>query len=187
MFKSFLAISMMALLAGPPQTYSDTKLTEKVKLSIVYVAYPKDKEMGFCTGFVIDAARGHAITSGHCVADGMLTDSEPSTVLKKDSEFALITVKPMTKPPLTLREKNAPLGEPVASFGYGYNVWTVLFRHLAGYDSDMMAVDGPLIGGMSGGPIVDMQARVVGVNQATLKDLGLASTVERLRDFLKKK
>ena len=75
----------------------------------------------------------------------------------------------------------------MVSFGYGYGWMQVMQRHIASLKDGDIFMDAPVAPGMSGGPIVDLQGRVVGLNQATDPNhtLTQACGVEEIRAFLK--
>ena len=59
-----------------------------------------------CTGFVVSASQGQVLTARHCVdeSETILVDEVPATILKVDGLFALLSIVPMSKPPLDLRK-----------------------------------------------------------------------------------
>lgn len=169
------------------------QLAEIARRSIVRITFPATDNEGnpqthTCTGFVVDSARGLAVTAAHCITDGEnFVDGEPTTVVRMKSDLALIRVPVMSKPPLRVRSDDPVLGEGIVSVGFGYGDLTVLSRGVAGYDSEdgYLYVDGPLIPGMSGGPILDARGEVVGVNQKSNSITGLACPPSEIRAFLK--
>lgn len=177
----FLALSSPSYLAG---------IGEPLR-SVVRITTPTST----CTGFVVDAPRGRVLTAAHCVDETvpMFVDGVLSQVLKVDMELGMLSISPMTKPPLDLGGL-PKVGEPVTSYGYGYSWETpqVVQRHVANYDTQGVTgfkggvvLDGAIIPGMSGGPVVDKTGRVVGVNQAGTDRLSVASNADVMRSFMK--
>lgn len=189
-----------ALLSLPlPSTPSDRtaapvltlqQLMTKVERSTVLVTYPETGAV--CTGFVVDAAQGWALTAQHCVVDEMgdlVVDGDVSKVLKEDGVFALVAVKVENRPPLEIRKDAPKPGAAVVSFGFGYGWMQVMPRYVSSLHLGDVFLDGTISPGMSGGPVVDYAGRVVGLNQATDPRFSLAQTcgAGEMLDFLKKR
>lgn len=155
------------------------------------VSFPEENgSFGICTGFVIDAPKGWAITAAHCITDdksGMLVDGLPSEVLKLDDQFAILTFPKMSKPPLDIAKHMPAYGEEVISFGYWAGIFTVLPRSVAAFSGGDIALAGPLSRGMSGGPVVDYTNKVVGLNQASnpIDGAGVVCGPDELNTFIK--
>lgn len=168
-----------------------SNLADRVRLSLVLVEHvTEDTSTSFCTGFVVDSAKGWALTARHCVPASLDTplwvDKLNSHILKRDEAFALVEVPVMVKPPLSIRRKSIDLLDQVYSFGYGLQTFMVLERHVAAIQSGDVALDGPLMHGMSGGPTVDEDANVIGLNQMSLDNgLGIVCGQDEIREFLK--
>lgn len=175
--------AVLSMLSG--NQYIDSRTSDPLR-SIVKVVTVMPRGESVCTGFVVSAAKGEALTARHCVLqDAMMTaDGEPSNIVKVDEVFALITVKAMSKPPIDISKNEAKIGERVALYGFGYGSMQIIQRAVASYwDSDIV-LDGPIVNGMSGGPVVNQAGKVVGLNQASTDVLGLACGAEELRKFL---
>ena len=67
----------------------------------------------------------------------------------------------------------------------GYGQPFNLVRHIAGLRDFDLALDGPLIHGMSGGPIVERGGKVVGIGQSSDQQTGFGCGAEEIREFLK--
>lgn len=186
---SLLLLTSCANMANPFRS----NLADRVRMSLVLVEHIQDDtSTSFCTGFVVDSAKGWALTANHCVPAKLDTpiwvDKLNSHIIKRDEAFALVEVPIMTKPPLAIRKKSVELLDRVYSFGYGLQTFMVLERHVASINSGDVALDGPLMHGMSGGPTVDEDAQVVGLNQMSLDNgLGIVCGQDEIRDFLKSK
>lgn len=188
-----LALAMLLLATSAPSADSIIRtLSQRIDRalpSLVRVEQPADGGSRTCAGFVVDAAKGWAITARHCVTDGLevFVDGEPSEVVKSDEQFTLLTYPAMTKPPLNIRTDVPDLGEEAVSIGFGYGILTAMPRHIAARADGDIGLDGPLVKGMSGGPVLDKDNRVIGLNQSTSEGMGVACGGEEIVRFLKSK
>lgn len=184
-----LIVAAFLLLGAGPSIKSPVDLLEIAERSLVVVT----TDTSFCTGFVVDAARGRVLTVRHCIADfNTRVDDRPAEIIKFDDRLALLSSPRMTQPPLRVRGRNPSLGTHVVAVGYGGTLLTILNRGVAAYASDYdfdLILDGEAIAGMSGGPVLDLYGDVVGIVQATnpLVGISLATSAERIRDFLDRK
>lgn len=164
---------------------------DQVARSIVKIAYQVPEGAHICTGFVVSASRGWALTATHCVPENpnqdFFVDGDKSSVVKKDAELAIVTVTKMERPPLEVR-KGAPLfGGLALSFGFGENQFCVMTRHISRVtEHGYLGLDGPLLQGMSGGPVLDEAGKVIGVNQGVIFDfVGWVTGQDHIREFIK--
>lgn len=165
---------------------------DTVERSIVSVQFQlPDGQFTVCAGFVVDAAKGWVLTAKHCVPDDaneeIIVAGNASTLVKKSASLALVTIPPMTKPPLEIRSKPVNIGETVRTFGFGHGLMTVFTRTVALlFDQGHVVMDGTLLEGMSGGPVVDAEGKVLGINQAVyFNAVGIACGQDEIRNFLK--
>ncbi len=172
---------------------------QKIINSMVMVTYTDTDGAEFvCSGFIVKAPIPktnavewpRAITARHCVLDldVVQVDGEDSIVLKRDDSFALLSVPSpisgINKVPLEIETKPLEYNQRVLSFGFGYGVMEVLERSVSAWKGEAMAVDGPFIKGMSGGPLVNQDGKVVGLIQASDNIIGIASRQEEIKAFL---
>lgn len=148
-----------------------------------------------CTGFVVSASEGRVLTVAHCAPDDpnveLLVDGKPSKIIRVNEALALLSMEPFSKPPLQIASDSPKVGDDVQAFGYGYGYLMVLKRAVAGYVDENnhrdVILDGAIAQGMSGGPVVGVDGKVVGINQASDK-FGATSIVcdsKEIRKFLK--
>lgn len=179
------------LLSASAATQSVTSLFNKITPSIVQIEFPTEEEgkptTHVCAGFVVSSSQGLAVTAAHCVnpqAD-VFVDHKLSNIRKIDEIMAAVSIPAMSKPILELAKKVPPLGTPVVVVGYGYNHITVLPRFIANVEENDFGTDSAIFPGMSGGPIVDYDGKVVGIAQASNERFGIACGVIEIREFLK--
>lgn len=196
------------LLCLPVSAHNWAPVIAQVERSIVRVtaeeAIEDDVDGGIlfktCTGFTINKKQNYVLTAAHCLGDenSLKVDDMPSFVVKADYLLDLaIAVNLATpgRPSLKPSRKVAMKGLPVAALGFGYGeealtsktgaimaprfVWSV--SPLRTY----FLTDFSLIGGMSGGPIVDSDGRVMSINQKTdpTTSTGLGRPLYVLRGF----
>jgi hypothetical protein len=158
-----------------------------------------------CTAFAI--APRKFMTAAHCTP-GKVTDfmqnEYPVTlrigfleafVIEMDERVDLaVIMADLVRPALPFRSEPLVLGENVIGVGHGYGFRDPQFtKHTVqslNYTPDPEElVPGtwflnPFIGGMSGGPIVDMQGQVVGVVQASSPILAYGVSVKTILEFL---
>lgn len=190
--KVLTAISILTailLLSATPIHASDP-INDTLK-SIVMISYPDpDSPFGdVCTAFVVSASMGQALTARHCIPESgaVQIDGQESNMVKENQEFALVEVPVMSKPPLSIRKDKAKVGEEVVVLGYGWGKMMVLTRHVAAYVDGDIILDGPMAPGMSGGPIVDMDGKLVGITQGANSIVGVGCGTEEIIAFLKGK
>lgn len=170
--------------------YTSPPSIDKAIRSLVRVEFEaQPKGVHVCTGFVVSSSKGWAITARHCVIDKtpVYVDGQESEIVKQNGLFTIVRIPPMSKPTLELRDRELPIGERLYAIGYGFGQLMVFNRGFSGWiDKDIM-LDGPLVGGMSGGPIIDQDGRVVGLNQASSEYIGLGCSYKELKEFIGKK
>jgi S1-C subfamily serine protease len=167
------------------------RLIEQVKRSLVQVNFPVDEENhAVCAGFSVSASRGWILTAAHCVRNGTETaenitvNAHPATIVSVDDQFAMLKVEAQKYPPLDIYQGTSHVGDRVLNFGYGFGEFTLLPRSVALVSEGDIWLDGPTLKGMSGGPIVDMAGRVVGLNQASAV-VGIACGAGEIRAFIR--
>lgn len=181
---------LLLLSVASPQKQSPKGVFNHALLSIVKITFDAGEEgTHYCTGFIIDSPRGWVITARHCVSDttqNYINESLPVEVVKTTDDLAIVEIPAMMGPPLEFEDDTDVLDE-VVSIGYGNNHMQAIDRHVAGFDKGDIILDGPLTPGMSGGPIVDLNGKVVGLNQYTYPSVGVGCGVKEMKDFIKSK
>jgi len=144
---------------------------------------------------------GIVVTNAHCISEG----EEPQIVTQLgrrwgrllavagDQDLAAISVPGLAGPSLKIRDANAlKTGELLFAFGHPLGVRDALsmgvlhtvVRHRSG-EPKFVVADVRLAPGNSGGPLVDAEGRLVGINNMVVNGLGVAipaTTVARFVD-----
>jgi S1-C subfamily serine protease len=170
-----------------------TNAAELLERAAVKLTYDAD---GTCTGVVIDTNRKYVLAAGHCAPDAqksIYTDGSIASVIYRENEQdLLILFSPNLdgkKGQLKLAEKDAALGEDVASGGYGYGFWHFRKSNVAnpkasvpGLGSPYLVVNSAFVPGQSGGPVVNIKGEIVGVVQLASDRVGLGRGAEYIKD-----
>ncbi len=182
----------------------------------------KEYAQGKCSGAFI-SSKGHILTCAHCVSSRFLTKifvkTEDETtynayIIKIDtaSDLALLRIdtinsaneykKPHT--PYLKLGKDVSRGQQVLLFGSPLGIqhsvsvgWieNIFEKGMLGLNHYIEINSAPINGGNSGGPLVDMHGRLVGVGEGSIManpfmaadGLGYAVDLESIREFLGEK
>jgi S1-C subfamily serine protease len=149
------------------------------------------------------------MTAAHCIADNVqdmwgnnfqthfTVDGLTATVIKVDHERDLaVVLVDEVKPSLEFRDEPLALYEDVNGIGFGYGLNDYLVTpNKAEILNYRISIEGkkswpgtvfmgPFIGGMSGGPIIDKNGKVVGVVQAADSITAYGVNVATIQEFL---
>lgn len=161
-----------------------------IKIGYSTVNKEGEKEGYICSAFYINLIT--LVTAEHCLPPDKhddLVNMATGEILRVKREGETIAILEQSLPasvsPLRLA-KHVEMGEHLWSFGYAEGEFFVgLQRNAAGiYDGDLI-LDGPIIHGMSGGPTVNDNGEVVGVNEATNSVTGVVCMTHEIEELIK--
>lgn len=189
-----LFLGLMLLVPSVAQGQSWSTVAEKLKESVVFL----ENSHGTCTAFVIDQPKNLVLTAAHCYDElpRLYVDNKPVTkVVSRDTkkDLLVLSVDGLDRPALTLAKNDPTTGDEVASRGFGYGLEEPFFRvhHVSAHNLDidyqniggpLIAVDTTYVGGMSGGPLVNLEGHVVGIVQLGTESVGFGVGAETIRD-----
>lgn len=166
---TILAIVSMSFL-GLVSCASSKSIIDRVQGSIVRVT----NSIGVCTGFVI--APEIILTDQHCMGPQLTADGYQAEEIYEDVfyDLAVLKVKKLDKKPLEFRDKKVEQAEALVGLGYA-NGWPLASRIKVEVILTDIKVNprapmtiltkGGFTNGMSGGPVVDGEGKVVSIIQ----------------------
>lgn len=170
----FLLTFLLGLGAQAPQPPDWANLFNHAQLESIVMVSVDDS---FCTGEFV--APRKVLTAYHCFGNGTtgaVVDqfgkayAFESVVMDPAHDLALITVKVPNKIPMRLAADEAKPTQPVMSVGYHVIADSLVLSHIEGYVIGIAAeygiVDTKVIHGFSGGPVLNAQGELEGVNDA---------------------
>lgn len=148
---------------------------------------------GFCTGEMVK--KDLFLTAAHCVQDDGYTIDQfqqrhPFHVKKRSVGFdlALVESKFNPKHPITIARTGPAPGTVVYAVGYSLVTRQIVVGYIKAnfllLDEMLYKVDMPIKHGYSGGPLVNEDGQLVGVDVATLPLVGFAVPLETVRYFM---
>lgn len=150
---------------------------------------------GFCSGWVIDNTNDYVMTADHCMhnkwtKDGVFVDGILAMEVAHDSvlDFAVLYVSGIDRPALQPDMKPLEAGQPIAALGFGYGFKGFMFRSGVVSNPDKEYPDFDLtgsfvelgftvIGGMSGGPVINSHGKVVSIVQMGTDDMAFGRPI----------
>lgn len=184
-----LVLALFVGLAPAPERPIQSTIDKTVQVDWVV-----DKEtQGHCTGIQIGIR--WVLTMAHCLPEegikaDVLVDNEVARVIKQDPEIDLALLGTETNAQrgiMEFREGSPDQGEALLAVGFAWDEPIyVLKRFVARVDDDYVYTDGSFIPGMSGGPVVDLNGKLVGIIQKGWPGgVGGAINVKVIKKFLK--
>lgn len=201
------AVLLVPLLAAGEESSSLSvkALAAKLRPSIVVITYAgrDGAQQGLGTGFVIDKS-GLIATNLHVIgearpisvqtADGKSLPLKAIHASDRALDLAILQVDATDLQPLPLVEEKPDVGEAIVVMGNPHGLkHSVVSGVVSGLreidERNMLQLAVPVEPGNSGGPVVDMQGRVLGVvtmKSAVTENLGFAVSASDLRSLIAK-
>jgi len=175
--------------APPSPSPASARIYERVKASVVTVEVHsgnREAKSALGSGYVV-SAEDTVVTNYH-VVESLLAEPEryelrvrrgaeslPATVRAFDLEndLAVLSVPSLRAAPLSMAPALPAPGSPIVALGnphgLGLSLIEGIFNGLAAKGAvDRMLLSMPLNSGMSGGPILDTQGRIIGTNVSVM-------------------
>lgn len=151
------------------------------------LAYVTTGDGGACTAFSVDDRRQAFLTAAHCEGPDLLVDDSPAVTVFYNREYdVMVLAAPAVRKP-ALHPAQAQTGDAIAAYGHAYGWPIAQVRRgtvaladvgIPGLPGRWLVTDFHLVGGMSGGPIVDTGGRVVAMTQRSNEYSGLGRPVQ---------
>lgn len=183
-----------------------TKIYEKITPSIVAIDAQLDEGVSSGTGCVIDS-KGAILTSSHVInkaknievttSSGESYKGEVVAILKDKNDLAIIKITPK-KPLKTVafgNSENVKVGQRVLAignpFGFRGTLTTGIISRID-YQRKKLQTDAAINPGCSGGPLINLEGQVIGINQSIYNPdnnrsnigIGFAVPVNYAKDFI---
>lgn len=190
--KKIVSSLLLALFIFPACAFAQTPaVIARTAESIVTVSWDKGEEGSRCTGFIVGIK--WVLTAEHCLAPkdsnvDMYVEGKIARVLKRNDAFALLEFDSENRRILEIRKTPLKLGESVASFGFAWGEPLHVFKRAVAFiapESGHVILDGVIAPGMSGGPVIDENGQVVGLNQAANGVVSILCGQQEIREFIK--
>lgn len=170
-------------------------IASKVFASIGYVSmsaldtHSGQTLTGACSAFSIHENLRYWMTAAHCLGDDMKVDGQIATVIYKNDALDLMVLSVPGAPAPALAPSSVAIGRgtDIASAGHAYGFLLAMLKagHVAhpalgieGFSGTFLVLDFPIIGGMSGGPMVDWQGNVMAINQMANNQISLGRSIK---------
>jgi S1-C subfamily serine protease len=182
---SSLLLSLLLCLPLQAQDWAD--VARKVERSLVHVS----TDDSVCAGFVINQKRSYVLTAAHCILNETTHEQAVPTVenmmafvtfVDEDVDVAVLTMTAAPRPALHPRRKGVSKGVPAAAIGfaYGMELSTIMAGQVGQIGGAWVFFNFPFIGGMSGGPIVDLDGKVISVTQRSDSITGIGRPIDQI-------
>lgn len=164
-----------------PDEKATIKVYENITPSIVAIdGELPDENISSGTGIIVDAS-GIILTSSHVISDvstinitfsnNKKTTAKILAIMGEDNDLALLKIEPtMPLKPIKMGDSTKiKVGQKVLAVGnpFGFNgTLTTGIISRIDYDRNRIQTDAAINPGSSGGPLIDMDGAVIGINQS---------------------
>jgi hypothetical protein len=184
-----ICLTLVGLIGVKGSDWWQHKLLERVKASTLHLTSPAGG--GVCSGFVI--AKNRFLTAFHCSDLTSAADGKPVKLLAGNPYYDIAFYEVETaKRPLHIAEITPMVGDEVTSVGYGWGqflIWhhsevEMLNAKIQEQFVGCMIHDREDVGGMSGGPVFDINGDIVSIVSRGSDGFACGITPEIIRAFL---
>ncbi len=201
-----MPVNNFKVYAATPEENTFTKIYERITPAIVAIDAQVDEGVSSGTGCVIDS-KGAILTSSHVInkaknievtiSNGQTYKGEVLAVLKDKNDLAIIKINP--KKPLPVisfgNSENIKVGQRVLAignpFGFRGTLTTGIISRID-YQRKKIQTDAAINPGCSGGPLLNLEGEVIGINQSIYNPdnnrsnigIGFAVPVNYAKDFI---
>lgn len=201
-----MPVSSFSALAATVEEDTYSRIYERITPAIVAIDAQVDEGVSSGTGCVIDP-KGVILTSSHVISkaknievtisNGQTYKGEVLAVLKDKNDLAIIKINP--KKPLPVisfgNSENIKVGQRVLAignpFGFRGTLTTGIISRID-YQRKKIQTDAAINPGCSGGPLLNLEGEVIGINQSIYNPdnnrsnigIGFAVPVNYAKDFI---
>lgn len=201
-----MPISSLSAFAATVEEDAYTRIYERITPAIVAIDAQVDEGVSSGTGCVIDP-KGVILTSSHVISkaknievtisNGQTYKGEVLAVLKDKNDLAILKINP--KKPLPVisfgNSENIKVGQRVLAignpFGFRGTLTTGIISRID-YQRKKIQTDAAINPGCSGGPLLNLEGEVIGINQSIYNPdnnrsnigIGFAVPVNYAKDFI---
>lgn len=170
-------LALMLLLQAPDWvTVIKPTFKQVVRLEILRQG---EDTPGVCSGVVINEIDGYVLTAAHCVDKpqgeniSVTVNARHADVMRINAllDLAVLRTRLRGEKQITLAPSTPEPGSPIAvvGFAFGWKTHHPTFGYVSQNQSDDVKgakLDADIIGGDSGGAVIDSQGRLVAINSA---------------------
>lgn len=200
------AILVLCSVAASAQDWPQT--IAAAETSVPRVEMQVGEAKGVCGAVVFEIDKdgfANALTAAHCVAkpegqrlDLTLNGRNGATLARNDIlDLAIVRFRARNETVIPLAPKTPPKGTAIAGLGYSFGVEDLAthYGHISqswNQETKSMWVDLTTVFGQSGGALIDLQGRLVGITSriysggltGQMAHLTAAVTIEQIHDFV---
>jgi serine protease Do len=180
-----LLLALLLLVPSAP----NKAVIERTALRTAEIDWHQDEEhTGHCTG--INVGIRWVLTAEHCIPPkgvDIEVNHLVARVVKTDKDLDLALIQTdWDLATIELRKGQTAPGEVVLAIGYAWDEpLIVLHRYVGRVIDEAVFTDGTFIPGMSGGPVVDLDGKLVGMVQRGYEgNIGGAISAKLIKEFL---
>lgn len=146
-------------------------------------------EIGVCTGWSINEKKGYVVTAAHCLGQYMFADGKHATIVYVNQKADMMVLQSdVHKPSLVPYDGTIEKGDSLLAVGYGEGFDKPLAEvcKVASPDQEVndimpgehfLIAACPYVPGMSGGPVVNQDGKLISIVQMTGDGIGFGRTL----------